>query len=211
MARPTAPHNIINSGTGIWPGEEVRKEMRHRVPLTATAVFLLLSAIVLAQSGGGYDLSWWTVDGGGGTVSGGGYALSGTAGQPDAGPSLTGSGYALYGGFWPGGGAASPTCPNPLTGVSISGPSSGNTEQTLTFTASPDPADATTPITYTWSTDGLVSGQGTATATYRWNTAGTKTVQVTASNCGGSANASHSIEITSAAEHKIYLPFTVRN
>jgi len=68
------------------------------------------------------------------------------------------------------------TCPNPLTGVSLSGPSSGNTGQTLTFTASPQPADATTPINYTWSTDGLVSGQGTATAAYSWDTAGTKTV-----------------------------------
>ena len=33
----------------------------------------------LAQTAGGYDLTWWTVDGGGGTVSGGGYALMGTA------------------------------------------------------------------------------------------------------------------------------------
>jgi hypothetical protein len=63
---------------------------------------------VLAQSGGGYDLSWNTVDGGGVTFSvGGGYELGGTAGQPDAGV-LSGGGYTLGGGFWRGGAVALP-------------------------------------------------------------------------------------------------------
>ena len=53
-----------------------------------------------------YTLSWWTVDGGGGTFStAGGYSLGGTAGQPDAGV-LSGGGYTLGGGFWKGGAAA---------------------------------------------------------------------------------------------------------
>lgn len=61
----------------------------------------LLSGVALAQ--GGYDLSWWTVDGGGETFStGGGYSLGGTIAQPDAGL-LTGPGYRLEGGFWVGG------------------------------------------------------------------------------------------------------------
>jgi hypothetical protein len=65
---------------------------------------LLLVAAGLASAQSGYDLSWWTVDGGGGTVAeeGGGYSLSGTAGQPDAGPALSGGGYTLVGGFWSG-------------------------------------------------------------------------------------------------------------
>ena len=55
---------------------------------------------VHAQSGGGYDLGWSTVDGGGLMFStGGGYTLGGTIGQPDAG-SLGGGGYTLNGGFW---------------------------------------------------------------------------------------------------------------
>ena len=67
------------------------------------ACLLLLAAVpVLAQSGGGYDLSWSTVDGGGETLTGGVYALSGTAGQPDAG-AMSGGAYVLAGGFWPGG------------------------------------------------------------------------------------------------------------
>jgi hypothetical protein len=53
-----------------------------------------------AQSGGVYELGWFTIDGGGGTSSGGGYTLSGSIGQPDAGGPLTGGGYSLVGGFW---------------------------------------------------------------------------------------------------------------
>jgi len=67
---------------------------------------LLMVSVALAQSGGGYDLTWWTADGGGGAASGGGYALNGTIGQPDAG-ALNGGGYTLAGGFWGGGAAAS--------------------------------------------------------------------------------------------------------
>ncbi len=55
-----------------------------------------------ASSGGGYDLSWYTIDGGGGTSEAGGFSLSGTIGQPDAG-TMSGSGYELAGGFWTGG------------------------------------------------------------------------------------------------------------
>ena len=69
-------------------------------------VLLLLSGVaagVFAQSGGGYDLTWSTVDGGGATFSeGGGYSLGGTVGQPDAGV-LSGGNYTLAGGFWSGG------------------------------------------------------------------------------------------------------------
>ncbi len=68
----------------------------------ALVVGLLAVNVALAQSGGGYDLIRWTVDGGGGAVNGGGYTLSGTAGQPEPGAALTGGGYVLTGGFWPG-------------------------------------------------------------------------------------------------------------
>jgi len=57
--------------------------------------------VARAQTSRGFDLSWWTVDGGGGTSRGGGYTLKGTAGQADVG-ALTGGGYTLSGGFWGG-------------------------------------------------------------------------------------------------------------
>lgn len=52
------------------------------------------------SAGGPFELTWSTVDGGGGFSAGGGYELNGTIGQPDASGSLSGGGYALSGGFW---------------------------------------------------------------------------------------------------------------
>ncbi len=82
--------------------------MKRSVIRLMVVVLLLLSAsVVLAQSGGSYDLSWWTVDSGGYTFStGGSYSLGGTIGQPDAGAPSGGS-YSLTGGFWGGAMAAS--------------------------------------------------------------------------------------------------------
>jgi hypothetical protein len=68
--------------------------------LALVALLLLCTSVLLAQ--GRFDLSWWTVDGGGGESSGGRYAVSGTAGQPDAG-TMSGGPYTLGGGFWGGG------------------------------------------------------------------------------------------------------------
>jgi hypothetical protein len=62
--------------------------------------FLLIAGLASAQVvAGSYSLSWWSVDGGGGSSSASAYSLSGSAGQADAG-SLSGSGYRLNGGFW---------------------------------------------------------------------------------------------------------------
>ncbi|MEQ8771144.1 MAG: EF-hand domain-containing protein [Phycisphaerales bacterium] len=46
-----------------------------------------------------YTIPSSTIDGGGGTLQGTTYTLSGTIGQPDAGL-LTGASYSLSGGFW---------------------------------------------------------------------------------------------------------------
>ena len=62
---------------------------------------LLLFSSAFGQSGGDYDLSWSTIDGGGGTSSSGPYTLTGTIGQPDAAYSAGGD-YEVLGGFWPG-------------------------------------------------------------------------------------------------------------
>jgi len=56
---------------------------------------------VLAMSGGGYEISWSTIDGGGGVSAGGQYTVAGTIGQPEAGV-MGGGDYELLGGFWPG-------------------------------------------------------------------------------------------------------------
>jgi hypothetical protein len=67
----------------------------------AIALALGIAAPAAAQPA----IDWFTIDCGGGASTGGGYALSGTIGQPDAAPGITGmsgGGYKLIGGFWPG-------------------------------------------------------------------------------------------------------------
>jgi len=63
-------------------------------------ILLMISAASIASSQ--YEISRYTIDGGGGQSSGGQYVLTGTIGQPDADWSTAGD-YELLGGFWPGG------------------------------------------------------------------------------------------------------------
>jgi hypothetical protein len=95
---------------------------RFGAPSVALLAFAL-TAITLAglparaQSGGPYDLTWSTIDGGGATaVTGGVYALGGTAGQPDA-AIMTGGVYTLQGGFWFSGIVASSVDEEPVPGA----------------------------------------------------------------------------------------------
>jgi uncharacterized repeat protein (TIGR01451 family) len=60
--------------------------------------FLGLARVAGAQP---FDVSWWTVDGGGASgLAGGSFLVSGTCGQPDAGGPFASATYALTGGFW---------------------------------------------------------------------------------------------------------------
>ena len=63
---------------------------------------MLLMVLAGSSANGQYELSWYTIDGGGGRSSGGQYELLSTIGQPDAAWS-SGGDYELLGGFWPGG------------------------------------------------------------------------------------------------------------
>jgi hypothetical protein len=63
---------------------------------------LLVLAVPRARAQGSYELSWWTVNGGGIVgASGSGFMLAGTVGQPDAGGPLVGGSFSVTGGFWP--------------------------------------------------------------------------------------------------------------
>lgn len=74
---------------------------RLRYLLSALGILLLSATLVTAQSGGDYDLTWSTIDGGGQTWSTGGhFSLGGATGQPDAGAQQTGGDFSLQGGFW---------------------------------------------------------------------------------------------------------------
>jgi hypothetical protein len=108
-----------------------------RLPILALPVLLLVSAVLTyAQVGGAFDLSWSTVDGGGGTFStGGSYSLGGTSGQPDAGV-MSGGGFTVAGGFWGYGAGSSPTS----TSTPTSTPTATRTP-TNTSTATPTTAN----------------------------------------------------------------------
>lgn len=76
--------------------------IRTRLGMAVIVIILFLLVLpVLAQIGGNYDLSWWTIDSGGGSSTGDGYALSGSVGQPDAGQ-MSGGPYTVTSGFWSG-------------------------------------------------------------------------------------------------------------
>lgn len=86
-----------------FQGSGFRVQIALGVCVLAMFVAVTTGGVAYAQGGGSYDLSWWTIDGGGGAVGGETYTLLSTAGQPDAGPALSDAAerFTLLGGFWP--------------------------------------------------------------------------------------------------------------
>jgi len=62
----------------------------------ALVIGLLFPVAGFAQ----FSIDWFTIDGGGGTSTNGNFSLSGTIGQPDAGPVMTNGQFSITGGFW---------------------------------------------------------------------------------------------------------------
>jgi hypothetical protein len=71
--------------------------MKRRMIWSLVVIALLVSAWVVA-AGGGYEIPWNSVDGGGGMSSNGRYEMLGSMGQPDAGE-LSGGSYDMTGGY----------------------------------------------------------------------------------------------------------------
>jgi hypothetical protein len=74
-------------GKGRWLG----------AGLAAAAAGALAFDAIFAQTGGVFDLSWGSIDGGGGLSTGSGYSLAAVVGQHDA-QSSTGGPYRVDGG-----------------------------------------------------------------------------------------------------------------
>ena len=72
-------------------------ELGASLVLGAWYLMLLVCPRASAQS---YSIDWYKVAGGGGTSTGSVYSVSGTIGQHDAGPTMSGGNYSLSGGFW---------------------------------------------------------------------------------------------------------------
>ena len=94
----------------------MKNRMSVRALMVAGVAGVMTAGAAAGPSGGGFEITWYTIDAGGTMSStGGSYELSGTIGQPDAGAEMSGGSFSLTGGFWPGvdGGVA---CPADLTG-----------------------------------------------------------------------------------------------
>ena len=79
----------------------------HIMKFSLLILALTITGWAIAQSAAPatLEVAWHTVDGGGGTSAGGTLAVSGTIGQPDAGSAMSGGGFSIVGGFWPGDGS----------------------------------------------------------------------------------------------------------
>jgi hypothetical protein len=76
---------------------------RKHIGLAAGLIFA--GFVTSASLAGGFEITRHTIDGGGGASAGGAFTLTGTIGQPDAGPisgAMIGGVFSLVGGFWPG-------------------------------------------------------------------------------------------------------------
>jgi hypothetical protein len=60
----------------------------------------LLLTLTASRLHGQFAVDWHQIAGGGGASSNGGFQISGTIGQPDAGPAMSGGSYSITGGFW---------------------------------------------------------------------------------------------------------------
>lgn len=79
---------------------------------------LVLSVAIESAHAQPYEISWYTIDGGGGTSTGGPFTLSGTIGQHDASTPLSGGTFTLQPGFWPGA-LLAPACPTDVNGDGV--------------------------------------------------------------------------------------------
>ena len=78
----------------------MKLEDKNRNPAVGGMILLLSLWAWCVDAQTNYSIDWLTIDGGGGTSTGGVYSVSGTIGQPDAGPVMTGGTFSLQGGFW---------------------------------------------------------------------------------------------------------------
>ena len=86
---------------GVLSRISMARRGRERTLGPAASVLITLLVLSMATAvAEDFDLSWHTIDGGGGTATGGKLELFGTIGQPDVGAVMTGGTFELVGGFW---------------------------------------------------------------------------------------------------------------
>lgn len=97
-----APNDVLWF-IGVWSDTPfTRVEIREVVGNTDNEYFgrFYTGGTPAPASATGFEVPWWTVDGGGGISSGSGFEVAGTIGQPDAASSLAGGCWSVNPGFW---------------------------------------------------------------------------------------------------------------
>ncbi|MCB0156023.1 MAG: hypothetical protein KDF65_14605, partial [Anaerolineae bacterium] len=105
----------------------------------------------------------------------------------------------------------------PATGLTLSGPTTGDVATGYSFTATVSPVSATQPFTYVWqATDkapvSRTGAGGSDSVSFTWDTPGQKTITVSADNGAGPVSASHTMVISAEGlpEKMIYLPLILK-
>ncbi len=75
------------------------KRLRIVAIMLVVCLLILAAGLALAQTGGGFEMRQYTIDGGGGASLGGPFVVRGTIGQAAAG-TLSNGAFVLHGGFW---------------------------------------------------------------------------------------------------------------
>ena len=101
LASPVGKEGRTHMGIRRIRNAAYKSDVLHRKTIAWTiAILASVAGVTVAQS---FDISRWTIDGGGGQSSDGDLALWGTIGQVDAGPDgvkTTGDSFELTGGIW---------------------------------------------------------------------------------------------------------------
>ncbi len=97
-----APNDVLWF-IGVWSDTPfTRVEIREVVGNVGNEYFgrFYTGGTPAPASATGFEVPWWTVDGGGGISSGSGFEVAGTIGQPDASPRLADRCWSVDPGFW---------------------------------------------------------------------------------------------------------------
>jgi hypothetical protein len=150
-------------------------QRQHVVIGLGVALLSITAAAAPVKGPPQFDLSWNTIDGGGGTSTGGSFSLSGTIGQPDAG-AMSGGNFTLVGGFWAAGGEPVVACVGDfVSSATFQPPPDGQVDAAdLAFLlgdwgANPgSPADMVTSVTFAPPPDGVVDAADLAVLLGAW-------------------------------------------
>lgn len=163
--------------------------------LSLALLLFLVAGLAVAMQSTNYELSWYTLEGGGGGQTGSSsYEMDFIIGQTVIGSGLSSSSYEMGLGFYH-------YSQTPIETITIEGPQSGFINTTYYFTGTVGPNTASLPVQFEWQDTANFSNTEydlSDSIAFDWVSTGTKTILLTASNIPNeSISATHAITIQS--------------